>query len=80
MTLEISLEEEKNEYVLIVNGDTTGNGIVGFDDILQINKHRLGKGVLAKAKEKAADVNKDKSIDITDIFKINKYRLGRGTL
>ena len=80
MTLEISLEEEKKEYVLIVNGDTTGDGIVGFEDILQINKHRLGKGVLTKAKEKAADVNKDKSVDITDIFKINKYRLGRGTL
>ena len=75
--IRITKGEEKKEYVVVVKGDTNGDGKADFTDILKINKHRLGKQVLEGAYLKAGDVTKDGKADFTDILKINKFRLGK---
>ena len=64
-------------YTLIVSGDVDGNGEVNFNDILQINKHRLNKIKLQDDYIKASDINSDGKVDFNDILQINKYRLGK---
>lgn len=80
MTLEISFNNEKKEYTLVVNGDTNGDGESNIKDMLQINKHRLNKLLLKDIYLEAADVNEDGKVDIKDMLKINKYRLGKITV
>lgn len=63
-------------YSIVVTGDTDGNGKANIQDILNINKHRLGKLQLKDLYLMAADVNKDNKISINDILIINKFRLG----
>lgn len=80
MTIEITKGTEKKTYTVVVTGDTNGDGEANMSDILQINKHRLGKVLLTGANLKAGNVNGDEKVDISDILKINKYRLGKDTL
>lgn len=80
MTIEITKGTEKKTYTIVVTGDTNGDGEANMSDILQINKHRLGKVLLTGANLKAGNVNGDEKVDISDILKINKYRLGKDTL
>ena len=75
--LKISNESETKEYVLIVRGDSDGDGKADFQDILKINKHRLKKQTLKGMYLKAGDVTGDGKADFKDILKINKYRLGK---
>ena len=70
---------ETKEYVIVIKGDVDGNGEVNFDDILQVNKHRLKKVLLKGAFEIAANVNNDNAIDFDDILQINKFRLKKIT-
>lgn len=65
------------DYIIVVNGDSNGDGDVGIKDILAINKHRLGKTLLKNEYELAGDINKDNKIDIKDLLQINKFRLGK---
>ena len=64
------------EYILIVTGDTDGNGDADFQDILNINKYRLNGNGLQGAYLIAGDVNDNGNADFQDILEINKYRLG----
>ena len=66
---------EKREFVLVVKGDINGDGDANFNDILQVNKHRLNKVRLTGAHEFAGNVNKDDVVDFKDILQINKFRL-----
>ncbi len=72
MTLKIG---STSQYTIIVKGDATGDGNANFEDILQINKHRLGKATLEQFNLVAGDVNEDGNADFEDILQINKYRL-----
>jgi len=76
MKLVVTLNNETKEYTLVVKGDTTGDGIVDFDDISEINKHRR-KGNLSELKQIAGDVDGDGDLDFDDISQINKYRRGK---
>jgi len=64
-------------YIIIVTGDSTGDGEADIKDILAINKHRLNKANLVEEFLEAADVNGDGESDIKDILQINKFRLGK---
>ena len=77
MKIKISLNNEQVEYTIVVTGDTSGDGEVGFRDILQVNKHRLKKVFLTGEYLEAGDVTGDGNVDFKDILKINKYRLGK---
>ncbi len=74
MTVKIGSE---SEYVILITGDINEDGRADFQDILQINKHRLNKKKLDGMNLLAGDVNKDGKVDFQDILRINKYRLGK---
>ena len=75
MTLKISLNNETIEYIIVVRGDTNGDGDSNISDIMQVNKHRLKKTQLTNENFLAGDLNKNNDVDINDLMKINKFRL-----
>lgn len=77
MKLKISLNDENYECIVIVKGDTSGDGSANLEDIFQINKHRLNKKLLENEFLLAGDVNSDNEVDIKDLLLINKFRLGK---
>lgn len=77
MEIKITLNEESQNYLLIVTGDVNGDAKVDLSDILAINKHRLNKVALLGEKLLAGDVNNDGKTDLNDILQINKFRLGK---
>ena len=77
MEIRISLNNEVLIYKTVIKGDTDGDGDATFNDILQINKHRLNKASLQNEYLKAADLTADGIADFMDILQINKYRLGK---
>ncbi len=60
MKLVISLNDEKQEFIIAVKGDTNGDGISDLNDILEINKHRLNKALLTNERLLAGDVKRQK--------------------
>ena len=77
MKLRIVKGEKQIEYILVVRGDTNGDGDANFSDMLKINKHRLEKVLLEGAYLRAGNVNTDEVANFSDMLKINKYRLGK---
>lgn len=77
MKIVISLDKQVVEYIVVVSGDVNGDAGVDFEDILQVNKHRLNKVSLQNEFLKAADVTDDGKVSFEDILLINKYRLGK---
>ena len=77
MKLVISLNDEKQEFIIAVKGDTNGDGISDLNDILEINKHRLNKALLTNERLLAGNVDNNNKVDIDDILRINKFRLGK---
>ncbi len=64
------------EYILIVTGDTNGDGTFGMQDLIGVNKHRLKKEYLIGGFLEAGDINQDSVVDISDLLQINKVILG----
>ena len=62
---------------ILKKGDANGDDKIDFNDILAINKHRLGKVELTGNNLIAADVTGDGVADFSDILQINKFRLGK---
>ena len=77
MSLILKSEYETKTLKLIVTGDTTGDGIADFKDIVSINKHRLSQKILEGVQLIAGDVTEDEKADFKDIVKINKFRLNK---
>ncbi len=67
-------------YTIAVRGDTNGDGNVSIVDLLQIQKHILGKGNLDGYRMYAGDTNYDGKISIVDLLQIQKHILGKGNL
>ena len=77
MRLELNLENEKETYIIVVNGDLNCDGKVNILDMVVMNKHRLNKKILEGEYLVAGDVTGDNKINIRDIVKVNKYRLNK---
>lgn len=77
MKIEIKGNNQIKNFILVVTGDTNGDGQANIKDILLINKHRLNKSNLIDEYFMAGDINKDGNADIKDILQINKFRLGK---
>lgn len=75
--IEVQLNNDKKTYIIIVPGDTNGDGKANIEDIFKINKHRLNTSLLEGAYLLSGDVNNDDKADMKDILKINKYRFGK---
>ena len=79
MSLVLKSENETKTFKLVVNGDTTGDGLADFKDIVSMNNHKLNKKKLNEVELIAGDVNNDNKVDFKDIVKVNKYRLNKIT-
>ena len=60
-----SEEENEKQYVISIIGDVNGDGEVDFQDILEVNKHRLDKEKLEGVNLIAGDVNEDEEASKT---------------
>ena len=66
------------QLILIIAGDTNGDGKVSITDFIQIKGHLLSGGTdLSGAALWAADYNGDGKVTITDFVQVKAYLLGR---
>lgn len=72
--LKVSLENGENrEYVLVVNGDIDGNGIVNLVDLTRLKKFEIGKMEFNELQLKAADMTLDGRVNLVDVTRMRKY-------
>lgn len=69
-----SVKEE--ELTVIINGDTSGDGIVNALDLLQVQKSILGTYTLSGVYNLAGDTSDDGTVNALDLLQIQKYILG----
>lgn len=67
MTVDVG---ETYHRILVVTGDTDGNGEITITDLAQLKLHYIEKEFLSGASLKAADMNYDNEITITDVAQI----------
>jgi len=72
----ISLKGEV-QFIVVVKGDTTGDGKVSPADITTANSIRLNKVTPTQAQKEAADFDSNGKINPLDLTMINSYRLGK---
>ncbi len=66
----------EERFLLIVPGDTNGDGNISAVDYVKIKNHIMGSDKLASANLKAADVNKDGGVSAVDYVKVKNYIMG----
>lgn len=68
------------KYVVVIKGDSSGDGNINIQDLLKIQKHILGYSSLVGSYEKASDLNSDGVINIQDLLRVQKHILGYITI
>lgn len=66
-----------DSLIIVVTGDTNGDGNISITDMIAVKAHILKKILLTGAAAKAADVNQDNGISITDFIQIKAHILGK---
>ncbi len=64
---------ENKDFILVVKGDTSGDGNVTILDLLQIQKHILNSKKLSNAYFEAGDTSGDGKITILDLLQVQKH-------
>jgi hypothetical protein len=67
----------KASYIVIVTGDTNGDGGISVTDMIAIKAHLLKKSTLTGASATAADANGDAGVSITDFIQLKAHVLGK---
>lgn len=75
-TIEITVNNKKKTYTIILYGDATGDGKVNTADFAKMKQHLLGTATLTGAKLKALDLSKDGKVNTVDFAKIKQHLLG----
>ena len=70
MILKVSKDEESMSFIIAVQGDISGDGIVTTADAAQVEFHILNKKVLDGEKFRAADINRNKAVTGEDLATI----------
>lgn len=65
-----------SEYVIVIAGDSTGDGIINSADLLKIRQHLLEFITLKDEYFKASDITKDNIINSADLLKVRQHLLG----
>ena len=72
----ITKDDEKVEYVVIIEGDINGDGEVTTTDLQQVIDSIIGKVTIEEEYIKAIDLDEDGQITITDVSLLRKQILG----
>ena len=70
MILKVTKDEETMSFIIVVQGDTSGDGIVTTADAAQVEFHILNKKTLEGATFRAADINRNKAVTGEDLATI----------
>ena len=65
-----------SEFVIVIAGDSTGDGIINSADLLKIRQHLLEFITLKDEYFKASDITKDNIINSADLLKVRQHLLG----
>ena len=69
---------ETKILTVLIYGDTSGDGMIGALDLLQVQKNILGASSLSGVNKEAGDTSRDGSIGALDLLQIQKDILGAG--
>jgi len=61
---------------VVINGDTSGDGLINALDLLQVHKNILGTYTLSGAYKLAGDTSDDGKVDALDLLQVHKNILG----
>lgn len=75
--IKISNGSSTLDYVIVIKGDTSGDGVINALDLLQIQKNILGQYQLKDANLLAGDPSSDGKVDALDLLQIQKNILGQ---
>ena len=64
----------------VMLGDINGDGEILMGDVVQLNRHVLGKITLEDSKLLAADCNGDREITMSDVVMLNRHVSGKQSL
>lgn len=62
-------------YIIVIKGDTNGDGIINALDLLRIQKHILNYSKLTNEYLEACDTNYDGTVNAVDLLRIQKHIL-----
>lgn len=74
--VEITTQNDSQTLVVIINGDTSGDGLINALDLLQVQKNILGTYTLSDVYKLAGDASDDGEINALDLLQIQKHILG----
>ena len=79
-SITIKTSKEEKTYILVVNGDVSGDGVVTILDLLKIQKHIKGASKLNNSFFFAADTSGDGKVTILDLLQVQKHIKGAKSL
>ena len=68
------------EYVIIVEGDLTGDGIINIADVIKLADHTVTRDVLTDIEQKAGEVTGDTTLNIADVIKLADYTVDKSII
>ena len=71
----ITSGNDSKDFIIVIKGDTNGDGKVNSLDMLRIQKHILGYKKLTDEYQEACDTNYDGKINSLDMLRIQKHIL-----
>ena len=81
MIVKLMIEgQEKDRKIIVIKGDTSGDGEIDLFDAVKILNHYLAKTPLTSAYLQAAYVNDDADVDLFDSVMILNHYLGKISL
>ncbi len=78
--ISVSNSEMTEDLVVVINGDTSGDGIINALDLLQVQKNILGTFTLSGVYSLAGDTSDDGIINALDLLQVQKNLLGTYTI
>ena len=79
-SITIKAKDDEKTYILVVNGDVSGDGKVTILDLLKIQKHIKGANKLNSSYLIAADTSGDGKVTILDLLQVQKHIKGARSL
>lgn len=79
-TVKITSGGDSVSYVIVIFGDSNGDGKINISDLLRTQKLILNEVSVSSVYLKAADNNNDGSVTVLDLLRVQKHILGEITI